>query len=162
MRRLFLFTALAALAIAGCAESSAMPHQLAPSAATSAQADPTAAPSGPVTSFSYVATTADVGPCNENVLTIMNGTAPAYDIAYNHGHAPPLTVANCNFKAGHVVQVTLDTPAYGTPFIAQYVKNSVAIDAPGPAKVLGTWTDMGDPLEGPSHGVSGQVLVTIR
>lgn len=132
------------------------------SPAAAAHPSPSASPAHAI-AYTYTTTVANTGPCNENVLTIMNGLAPASPaIAYDHGEAPPLTVANCNFTAGHVIGVALDTPKYGSPYVTSYVQNSVAIDADGPAEVLATWTDLGDPLDGPSHGVSGQVYITIR
>ncbi len=178
MRTHLFAAALALVTLTACHNETPRPAlhpaaiaQAAPAPAASPAPSPTptprpsanAAPANGPTTFAYTTTIANPGPCNENLLTIMvENSYPAYDISYTHGEAPPLMVSNCNFTAGHIVQVTLDTPAYGAPFIAQYVQNSVAIDAPGPAAVLGTWTDMGDPLEGPSHGVSGQVYVHIR
>lgn len=99
------------------------------------------------------------GPCEHHELTIMNGYAPAESLSFPAGQGPPLVVSGCNFQTPQYVVVTLGKPQYGTPFIRQ-TDYTVAVDAPGPAKVTATWTACGPTLPC-DPGLKGKVTFTI-
>ena len=115
---------------------------------------------GPGTaSLTYDDTWAPTGQCSPGVLTVNNTYAPAHNLSFAAGQGPPLVLSNCNFSTPQYVQVTLEKPKYGDPFIRQ-TDYTVTIDAPGPAKVTATWTACGPTLPC-DPGLKGDVTFTI-
>ncbi|MDB5072561.1 MAG: hypothetical protein JWM87_3672 [Candidatus Eremiobacteraeota bacterium] len=111
------------------------------------------------TSITYLDTYAPVGQCVPGKLSINNGFAPATHLSFPAGEGPPLVLSNCHFTTPHYVRVTLGEPEYGTPFVRQ-TDYTVTVDAPGPAQVTATWTDLGPTLPG-TPGLKGKVTFTI-
>lgn len=145
--------------LAGCQGGAASPppppNRIAPAAVGRAPLS-----GGPgTTTLTYYDTHADVGPCENNKLTIMNGFAPANDLSFPAGEGPPLTVSLCNFTTPQYVQVTLEKPKYGDPFIRQ-TDYTVTVDAPGPAKVTAIFTACGPTLPC-DPGLKAKVTFTI-
>lgn len=111
------------------------------------------------TTITYYDQYAPVGQCNPGVLTVNNGYAPAHSLSFPAGQGPPLVLSLCHFSTPQYVNVTLGTPAYGTPFIRQ-TDYTVTVDAADSAQVTGTWTACGATLPC-TPGLTGTVTFTI-
>jgi hypothetical protein len=99
------------------------------------------------TSLTYLSTYAPYGPCSGPGLTIMAGYFPVTSLSFAANDGPPLVVSNCHFSTPHYVNVTLGTPAYGSPFVRQ-TDYTVTVDSTNKASVTATWTDLGPTLPG--------------